>query len=160
VPISAYRIVKTKWAAFAFDGEGARRNGGRWNSVGTRMVYTAESRSLAALEVLVHLEGPARGYSLIRCDIPDDISVELVADGDLPADWQDSLSPPALATLGDAWVVRGSTAVLKVRSAVVHGEYDYLLNPVHSEFDRIRIHTPEPFLYDARLVALIESKQR
>lgn len=60
--LSTFRIVKSRWASTAFDGEGARLHGGRWNSVGTRMVYTSASRSLAALEILVHLQGPALGY--------------------------------------------------------------------------------------------------
>jgi RES domain-containing protein len=153
VPISGYRIVKTKWAASAFDGEGARRNGGRWNSVGTRIVYTAESRSLAALEVLVHLEGPARGYALVECEFPETFVEELAA-GRLPAAWRASPAPPALAALGDAWVARGSSVVLSVPSVVTLDERDYLLNPLHPKFAQVTIHAPEPFPYDERLVAL------
>lgn len=156
--VLAYRIVKTKWASSAFDGDGARRYGGRWNSVGTPMVYTAESRSLAALEILVHLEGPARGYSMIRCEIPDDVAIEELADGDLPDGWRDAPAPAALAAIGDAWVARGTSAVLKVPSAVVDGEHNYLLNPRHSSFERISVHLAEPFPYDERLVALSEKR--
>ena len=155
MPIAAYRIVKTKWAASAFDGEGARRNGGRWNSVGTRMVYTAESRSLAALEVLVHLEGPARGYSLLCCEFPETF-VELFPAEDLPSDWRSGPAPPALAALGDAWIASGSSVVLAVPSAIVDGERNYLLNPAHLDFARVIIHPPEPFPYDERLVTLKE----
>lgn len=155
--ISAYRIVKTKWVSSAFDGEGARRNGARWNSVGTRMVYTAESRSLAALEVLVNLEGPARGFSLVRCEFPEDF-VEVLAAANLPTGWQASPAPAALAALGDAWVVRGSSLVLSVPSALTPDERNYLLNPSHPNFAQITIHTPEPFLYDERLVALTENR--
>jgi RES domain-containing protein len=122
------------------------------------MVYTAESRSLAALEVLVHLEGPARGYSVIRCEIPDDVAIEELADGDLPDGWRGSPASAARAAIGDAWVARGTSAVLKVPSAVVDGEYNYLLNLRHSSFQRISIHLAEPFPYDERLVALVENR--
>jgi RES domain-containing protein len=159
VPTAAYRIVKTKWAAAAFDGDSARRNGGRWNSVGTRMVYTAESRSLAALEVLAHLEGPARGYSLVRCEFPETL-IETLALEDLPAGWRAAPAPPALVALGDAWVARGSSVVLAVPSAIVEGERNYLLNPAHVNFRRVIIHPPEPFPYDERIVALTEKDKR
>lgn len=123
------------------------------------MVYTSESRSLAALEILVHLEGPARGYSLISCEIPDDVAIEVLAATDLPADWRSSPAPAALAALGDAWVQRGTSAVLKVPSAVVDGEHNYLLNPRHPSFERISIHPPESLHYDERLVALTEQRK-
>ena len=156
--ITAYRLVKTKWAASAFDGEGARRAGGRWNSVGTPMVYTAESRSLAALEVLVNLEGPPRGYSVIRCSFPDRL-VETIAPAKLPPEWRQSPAPPALAALGDAWVARVSSVVLAVPSAVTPEELNYLLNPRHREFDQVTIDPPEPYLYDERLVILTERRR-
>jgi len=155
VRIAAFRIVKTKRVASAFDGEGARRTGGRWNSVGTPMVYTAESRSLAALEVLVHLDGPARGFSIVRCEF-DDTLVETLAVAALPADWRSSPAPVAVAHIGDAWVARTSSVVLSVPSAVVDGEHNYLMNPRHPDFSHITIGAAEPFPYDERIVALTE----
>ncbi|MPZ21055.1 MAG: RES domain-containing protein [Luteitalea sp.] len=157
--MTTYRIVKTKWAASAFDGEGARRDGGRWNSVGTPMVYTAESRSLAALEVLVNLEGPARGYSIVRCSFPDTLVVT-IGRSNLPPDWQQSPAPPALAALGDAWVARASSVVLAVPSAVIPEEVNHLLNPTHPDFDKVTIYPPEPHVYDERLVARTERSRR
>lgn len=154
--IAAYRIVKTRWAAFAFDGEGARRSGGRWNSIGTRMVYAAESRALAALEVLVHLEGPAQGYSVVACEFPEAF-VETITVGILPADWRTAPAPAALAALGNTWIMRRSSAVLSVPSALVDGERNYLLNPEHPDFPRVLVYPPEPFPYDARLIARRDS---
>ena len=151
--VAAYRIVKARLAAAAFDGESARRFGGRWNSVGTRMVYTAASRSLAALEILVHLDGPARGFSLVRCEFPESI-VEVLPANALPRNWRASPAPSALAALGDGWVRRRSSTVLAVPSAVIPEERTYLLNPDHADFARVTIHLPKPFPYDARLIAL------
>lgn len=122
------------------------------------MVYTAESRSLAALEVLVNLEGPARGYSIIRCEIPDDLVIEVLPESDLPDGWRGSPAPVALAALGDAWVQRAAAAVLKVPSVVVEGEHTFLLNPRHPSFERISIERAEPFPYDERLVKLTKRR--
>lgn len=155
MPVAAFRIVKSRWAATAFDGEAARRYGGRWNRVGTRMVYTAGSRSLAALEILVHLEGPARGFSLVRCDFPESL-IEVLAASALPGNWRASPAPPALASIGDAWATRGSSAVLAVPSVITPDERNYLLNPDHPDFAQVTVQPPEPFPYDERLIALTE----
>ena len=155
--VAAYRIVKTRRAAAAFDGEGARRFGGRWNSVGTRIIYAAESRSLAALELLVHLEGPARGFSLIRCDFPESL-IEVLPSASLPPAWRAAPAPRSLAALGDAWVARGSSAGLAVPSAIIAEERNYLLNPQHPDFARVTTSLPEPFPYDERLIALTKKR--
>jgi RES domain-containing protein len=119
------------------------------------MVYTAETWSLAALEVLVNLEGPARGYSMVRCSFPD-LVVEALTPSSLPEGWRQSPAPTGLAALGDAWVARASSVVLAVPSAVTPDEVNYLLNPRHPDFDKVTIHPPEPYVYDQRLVALTE----
>jgi len=70
--MTAWRIVPEQWAATAFDGEGARLHGGRWNSPGKPAVYLADTRALAALEVLVHLN-PAMAalrYQMIEVSFP------------------------------------------------------------------------------------------
>ena len=151
--VAAYRIVKTTRAHAAFTGEAGRRYGGRWNRVGTRMIYTAESRSLAALEVLAHLEGPARGFSLIPCEFPASL-IEVIPLRELPADWRSAPPPRALASIGDAWVTRGSSAVLAVPSAIIPQERNYLLNPAHPEFARVTIRPAEAFPFDERLITL------
>lgn len=154
MPRTSFRIVKSKWASTAFDGEGARRHGGRWNSVGTRMIYTSESRSLAALEILVHLQGPAIGFSLISCDIPDGTPFQEISEANLPDDWRAQPASPELARLGDEWIVQAHSVALRVPSAVVDGEYNILLNRAHPDFKMLRIHAAVPFPYDPRLVEL------
>lgn len=151
--ISAWRIVKAGHAASAFSGEGARLAGGRWNSKGTAVVYTSESKSLAALEIVVHLgSGLAlRPYVLIRCDF-DEALVTRVDPAALPRKWRMFPPPPELASIGDAWAWGGATAVLEVPSAVIASEMNYLLNPKHADFGQIRIGTLTPFSFDPRLV--------
>lgn len=148
----AWRIVKEKHAATAFDGEGARLYGGRWNSLGTPVVYTSATLSLAALENLVHLTPPVRFvFSAIPVDF-DDTFVEVVDPAGLPSHWREK--PPSSFTMeiGDLWVRESRSAVMKLPSALIPGESNFLLNPRHPEFKKIVIGPPEPFSFDPRLL--------
>lgn len=148
----AWRIVREDHRSAAFDGEGARLFGGRWNSRGTRMVYTSITLSLAALETLVHLNPPvAFKYVAIPIEF-DEALVETVAAMDLPADWNEEPPPPSTAEIGDRWVRESRSAVLKLPSVIISAELNYLLNPGHSDFKRIRIGKPMPFSFDPRLI--------
>lgn len=151
--IKAWRIVKTRFATDAFDGEGAREFGGRFNSVGIPVVYTAGSRSLALLEMLVHIgdEKILPSYSICLTEFDPSI-VEKLEIADLPADWQDDPPPPGLLAMGDTWIASGRSAVLQVPSVIVPGENNYLINPNHADFRRIRIGAAVPFTFDERLL--------
>jgi RES domain-containing protein len=117
-------------------------------------VYTSSSAALAALEILVHTASdllPRTRYVAIPADIPDDVPLEQFAVTDLPADWQTTPAPPTLRTMGMKWLQAGQTAVLRVPSVIVPFEWNYLLNPLHPDFGRIRIGTPQAYQFDARL---------
>lgn len=147
-----WRIVKRRYAEGAFDGVGARRTGGRWNSKGARMVYTAESASLAVLEMLVHL-GTASllpSYALVSADVDDGLVSRQPVD-ELPRNWRSSPPPVALQRIGDEWLASGRSAALAVPSAVVPWETNYLLNAAHPDFARIEVDPPRPFDLDERL---------
>jgi RES domain-containing protein len=153
VAITAWRIVKTRHAANAFDGEGARLEGGRWNSPGTPVVYTSGSAALAALELLVHL---GRGsilsaYVLIACAFEDALVAQL-DQRRLPSNWRSYPAPTELQLIGDAWVKAGTSAVLEVPSAVIATDANYLLNPRHTDFRTIRVSDQKRFEYDPRLL--------
>jgi RES domain-containing protein len=151
--ITSWRIVKARYADAAFDGEGARVVGGRWNSRGTPMIYTSESAALAALELLVHL-GRSRSlidYVIFSCAFSETL-VDTLGAEELPANWRAYPAPVLLQVLGDRWIRSASSAVLRIPSAVIDTESNYLLNPGHSEFRRIRISTPERFALDLRLL--------
>jgi RES domain-containing protein len=146
----AWRIVKEKHAVTTFDGEGARLYGGRWNSVGTSVVYTSGSKSLAALECLVHLNPPVLfRYLAIPVEF-DDALVEKVVG--LPANWTEQPPPATTQGLGDLWARQARSAVLELPSVIVPGEPNYLLNPAHRDFKRITLGRPEPFSFDSRLL--------
>lgn len=137
----------------AFDGEGARLHGGRWNTPGTPVVYTSESQALAILELFVHLEPEDAPADLVvrAADLPDDLAVEEVALAGLPRSWRDYPAPEVLARRGSEWVRRGRSAALRVPSVVVREECNVLLNPGHPEFARIRLGRPEAYSFDPRM---------
>lgn len=150
--ITAFRIVNAAYANRAFDGEGARLAGGRWNSPGLPAIYTAESISLAALELLVHLENSAvlDDYLIIPCRFPRRL-VKSVAMRTLPPTWRDSPPDPAVRRMGDDWLRRRTSVVLAVPSAIIEGELNYVINPLHEDFGRIAIESPRSFALDHRL---------
>jgi RES domain-containing protein len=150
---AAWRIVKKRYAASAFDGEGARQFGGRWNSPGVSAVYVASTRALAVLELVVHLDRSTLlgSFVLIPCEF-DERLVATVDRATLPAEWRRNPPPAELAAIGDAWVKRRQSAVLAVPSAIIEEEANFLLNPEHPEFSLIRIGDPEGFEFDSRLI--------
>lgn len=149
-----YRICKTKHAATAFDGEGARLYGGRWNSVGSRVVYAAGSLSLTILEILVHLDYtpilPSYSYIRVKCAAEYITNVNDIAL--LPSDWYSSPPPKDLQQIGDHWLKNLSSAVLTIPSAVVPTEWNYLINPAHADFALLEIDSPKPLTFDPRLI--------
>jgi len=149
--LSAWRLTKTKLIAGAWDGQGARKSGGRWNSVGIAVVYTSGTLSLALVEVLVHLpSGILPAYSAVRVDF-DESMVTAVGPRDLPVNWRDYPPPPDTKAIGDLWVAQGSSLVLRVPSVIVPTEFNYILNPAHPAFADITIGEPMPFPFDPRL---------
>jgi RES domain-containing protein len=153
VTFRAWRIVQAGLAAGAFSGEGARQYGGRWNHKGVPMVYTAASVSLAALEMLVHLDS-ARFLDCFVC-IPvdfDDSRCRKINVSVLPENWNTHPPSPATRDIGSEWIRSGSSPVLAVPSVPVALETDYLLNPAHPDFPKLRIGTAQSFQYDRRLV--------
>ena len=157
--IRAFRLCKSRHAAGALTGEGARLNGGRWNSPGKAVVYTSSSLSLATLEVLVHLED-AEVLENLFCwaslEIPRQV-VEILDTETLPSGWNGDESGRISRAIGDAWLASMRSGVLAVPSAVTPGEWNYLLNPVHPDFAQIQIGPFERFRPDPRLL-LTKSK--
>jgi len=151
--ISAWRMFKSKHRRSAFTGEGARRFGGRWNSKGTPMIYSAGSISLAVLEMLVHLDSHSVLPHYLLVEIRFDRSlVEVVTVDQLPRKWNESPASSELRAVGDTWIAECRSAVLRVPSAVVPSESNYLLNPGHPDFARIEFCDSEGFAIDPRLV--------
>ncbi len=148
----AWRIVHKKYLTSAFSGEGARMAGGRWNSEGFPMVYTAESLSLAMLEMIVHLESREALYlyKAIPVSIPDGLLTELDI-ATLPDDWNGPLPHPVTQRTGNRWVKDLSSVALSVPSAVIPIEFNILLNPLHPDFAKLEIGEAIDLPVDARI---------
>jgi RES domain-containing protein len=135
------------------DGEGARRWGGRWNSPGTAVVYTASSSALAVLESLIARdeEDVPEDLILARIRVPDDALIERVEVEALPPDWQAPLHERCRA-IGDEWAASGRSPILAVPSAVLPEETNYLLNPLHPAMRKCRVVASRRFSFDPRLL--------
>lgn len=149
---TVWRLIKSRFAGSAFDGEGARLYGSRWTSKGVAVAFAADSPALAVLEVLVHLQNTEAlaSFSLVSADVPEEL-IESLALRDLPANWRDSPPPLEAQAVGDSWARSMRSAVLRVPSVVLEQGHIYLLNPAHSDFRRIKIKQPIPFRFDERL---------
>jgi len=150
-----WRLVKTRYAATAFDGEGARLHGARWNGVGIRVAYAADSSALAVLEVLVHLGKVSvlPSYSLVTGNLPSALMEDL-EESTLPAGWNTSPAPPAVQSMGDARIRSGRSLALRVPSAIVQGSYSVLINPVHPDVGQFIVDAATPYSFDARLIKI------
>lgn len=148
-----WRLCAARYAATAYSGEGARRYGGRWSPTGLAVVYASESRALAVLEVLANAEDPEvlmdMPWALVAAEVPADVVEKPIR---VPEDWRVFPHSPATRDFGAAWARDLRSAALRVPSAVVGGEFNYLLNPAHPDFKRVRIGKPEAFAFDPRLL--------
>jgi RES domain-containing protein len=147
-----YRIAKCIYAN-DLSGSGARLYGGRWNSLGKSMVYLASSRSLAVLEVLVHLSPTIfpGDFCISEIEVPDN-SILTMDVNSLPVNWQDISSLVKLKQLGDDFIKRQNYLLMKVPSAIVAKEFNYLLNPQHPAMTSVKVVSKLPFSFDERLV--------
>lgn len=136
------------------DGEGPRRIGGRWNSPGRPVVYTAAHLSLSIVEVLVHTDPDLIPDDLtaFEIEVPDTAGIVGVEPGDLPEDWAHIPNHPACRAVGDAWLDRGEHPLLSIPSAIVPEERNYLLNPAHPAASGLRVLRSRPFSFDTRLL--------
>ncbi len=152
--ITIYRLVKKKHLLCAFDGKGAKENGGRWNKPGTALVYTSGSLSLAAHETFVHLgyDSVYLSFVYIPVDIPEVLAIHALDDSNLPEDWEDEPPPNSTRLIGTEWAASLKTAVMRVPSAIIPGEFNYLLNPNHAHFSHLIIHPAVPFRFDRRML--------
>lgn len=148
-----YRITQTKFASSLF----APGFAGRWNSENERMIYTAGSASLSCLEVLAHKTGAALNsgrFSMAMIEFDDTIAIteiKLAQLQKLNANWFKVLHYPITQKLGNQWLAKMESAILKVPSAIVDREYNYLLNPAHPDFSNIKVLDVTPFNFDSRL---------
>jgi RES domain-containing protein len=153
--LKAWRITNKDYVADAFSGKGAFLYAGRWNSAGVRLVYLGGTPSISVLETLVNVPSLSVLATLEFVLIPVDFEDSLIGDvGPLPPDWNSFPLPISTATIGDQWVNFGRSLILRVPSAVLSLENNYLLNPAHSDMKKAVIGTAVPINIDIRLQRL------
>jgi RES domain-containing protein len=147
-----YRLAKAKYSN-DLSGKGAEKTGGRWNSKGTALLYTSESRALCTAEIAVHtpLGCVPDDYVMIAVEIPDNASMRQIDPEGLPANWKSFPYLHITQMIGDGFVNENQALVLKVPSAIVQGDFNYLVNPQHPDFGTVKITEVENFEFDRRL---------
>jgi len=148
--VEIFRITATIWASKLI----ASGRAARWNSKGVDMLYFAQSAALACLENAVHrstIDLQNINFSLITVQAPSDFKV--INESDLPIGWNE-LTPFAFdlcRPVGDSWILSNSSLLLRVPSKIIPGEYNFLVNPKHSDFDKLKIVDISPFAFDSRI---------
>ena len=144
-----YRLSKAQYAQ-DLSGKGAELVGGRWNSRGNAMLYTSQSIALCVTEIAVHvpLGILPKDYQLIHIEIPDEDLLEMKR---LPKDWQSFPHSNSTQMIGDKFLKEHKHLVFKVPCAAVQGEFNFLINPRHKNFNQMKIVKLENFNFDERL---------
>jgi RES domain-containing protein len=131
----------------------ASGNPARWNSKDVRVVYTASSRALACLENVVHRSslGLQQIFRTMVIHLPDELDIKIITEKELRNDWPRFENYPHTQALGDNWFKNMETAILQVPSSIIPEEFNYLLNPLHADFSKIKLLRTEPFQFDERI---------
>lgn len=150
--MEVFRLQNKKYPII-LSGKGASITGARWNSKGTEVIYTAQNRALAMAEVVVHLTLATlpKGFCMITIEVPDELDVFIFEEIKLPKDWNFFPENTATQKIGDELMRENKYAIIKVPSAVVKGEFNYLINPHHVDFNKIKITKQDDFPFDKRI---------
>ncbi len=145
-----YRITKSKRAS-DISGYGASTYPGRWNKKGTPVLYTSESKEIALLENIVHIPPMITPrLDILTIEIPDD-SMTVLTPEDLPPNWYQFPAPTVLSDIGQRWIDKGETLVLKVPSSIIHSANNIILNCNHKDYHKVKIISQKKFYFDSRL---------
>ena len=153
--VLVYRVELAKFADVAREGRGAYLAGGRWNTPGSAAVYCAGSLSLGILEILAHLTPKTRANPRVYFPIKlDEHAVEVLLRDSLPSNFGSETDTAITQRLGDAWLRSGSSVALQVPSAIVPGEFNFILNPKHPDYPgAVEWSAPAALILDRRIVA-------
>jgi RES domain-containing protein len=147
-----YRLCRKSYAN-DLSGHGAELNGGRWNGKGLAALYTSSSRALSTIEMIVHVPAGIipKDYCLISIAIPDDTPQKTIGPKDLPDRWNSNPISVSTQRIGNTFLTEQKELVLKVPSAIIKEEWNYIINPLHMDFQKVKIFATEPFAFDLRL---------
>ncbi|AXT58853.1 RES domain-containing protein [Aquimarina sp. AD10] len=147
-----YRIAKQKYIK-DLTGIGAKSVGGRWNPKGVALLYTSTTASLSALEVLAHL--PAAYFpddmAMATIEIPDKLITSVAVD-QLPEDWNKVPVPMNVQNFSIQWIEENKFLGLLIPSIIIPNENNLLINPIHPDFNKLKLINVAPFFFDDRLL--------
>ena len=146
-----YRLTKEKYKD-ELSGRGAELYGGRWNNKGYQIIYTGESRALCTTEIAVHipLGIVPQDYFLQSIQLPN-LKLYEIQQQSLDRDWRNFPHEISTKLVGDNFIKENRFLIMKVPSAVIQDEYNYLINPNHKQYSKIKLLKVEPFKFDNRL---------
>lgn len=145
-----YRIAASKYIE-DLSGAGSKQYGGRWNDKGVAMVYFAQSRAMAVMELLVHLrpEEIDRDFILAVFEVSD-ASVLTIDSNDLPKNWKDKSEVETLKEIGNKFIKSNQYLLMKVPSVIIEEEFNFIFNPNHAAADTIKLVEKRVFKFDTR----------
>lgn len=148
-----YRLTKEKYKK-ELSGKGAELSGGRWNNRGRKVIYTGESRALCTTEIAVHtpLGIMPTNYYLQSIEIPK-VEVKEILPRELETNWRNFPHEISTKLIGDKLIDENKFLVIKVPSAVIQDEFNYLINPLHKHYSKVKLLKVEEFKFDKRLFA-------
>lgn len=152
--MQVYRISKCKFID-DLTGTGAALYSGRWHNIGTYIIYTSQSQTLALLENIANnaLMAYIR-YCCLTLELPEN-NIEEIKLNALPKNWLRYPHPKSLKTIGDTFFKQKKSLALKVPSAIMNGQWNYLINPLHKDFKKIKIIKKEEISFDRRLLRTV-----
>lgn len=149
-----YRLARARHEATLLSGIGGEYAAGRWHKKGERIIYTSESRSLCLLEKLVHIQDTfllPDDLKLYSLKLPDSLKVQELTAKDLPKSWNNLPYSPKTQEVFKDLRIQQNGLLLKVPSAIVPQEFNYIINPYHSEISKVIVLESQTFKLDARL---------
>lgn len=144
--LEVWRLVRSRFAASTFNGEGPERFGGRWTRPGVRVVYAANSVCVALLEMFSFIDSTQQmsDFVVVKARLSLSTDIKVVRTSDLPAHWRAFPAPAELQALGTQWAATGETCILDVPSVVLPRERAYVLNPTHPDFQSLVVVAEQP----------------
>jgi len=150
--MEVFRIAKESFAKKLI----ASGRANRWNLDDQFIIYTGSSRSLSSLELIIHENSvsPSFKYKVMIISIADEENLfHQVLQSDLPKSWRNLIAYPDLQHIGSEWYLKNKSLILKVPSAVIPKEYNYLINTFHPDFkDKVSLVRTEDYFWDDRLL--------
>ena len=153
-----YRIVHKKYSTSLY----ASGLKGRWNSLGKKVIYAAESIPLAFLENMVRRQGVGfnTDFKIMFIDIPDNLKLLTVNVSDLEDGWRDFRDYSKCQTIGDKWYDAGKTLILKVPSAVLPASFNYIINTELSDYGFVKLIEVTDLIPDDRIEEILKRYPR